>query len=46
MIDGWENATVGSDLHFRFRMLLKGAVMEVSPSRGSSVINTLYAHFV
>ena len=26
MIDDWENATVGSDLNFRFRMLLKGAV--------------------
>ena len=27
MIDGRENATVGSDLNFRFRMLLKGAVI-------------------
>ena len=26
MIDGRENTTVGSDLNFRFRMLLKGAV--------------------
>ena len=26
MIDGRENATVGSDVNFRFRMLLKGAV--------------------
>ena len=31
MIDGRENATVaiGSDLNFRFRMLLKGAVISV-----------------
>ena len=29
MIDGQENATVGSDLNFRFRMLLKGAVTTI-----------------
>ena len=26
MVDGSENATVGGDMNFRFRMLLKGAV--------------------
>ena len=28
LIDGSENAIVGGDLNFRFRMLLKGAVRE------------------
>ena len=34
MIDGSENANVGSDLNFRFRMLLKGAVSPILVTGG------------